>query len=266
MALIAWLATASMLKCWTEVCLPSANERCDCPRHSAHAQCFIPIRHELPFKSRLISLFSKSSFYIFAGQISRKSLGEKGNSLNVKLSANMPACAAVGCHNSTDKVGPMLNRPVDASFHGFPLQDRGLLKQGLHNLNRKDFKPSKSSKLCSAHFLPDCFFEETKSGDRKRKKRALKESAVPTEFEHRTTVGESETDTQRQRAQRQERRAQVVQYSSKLLHMGDLEFFGLVSIRNVPLTILCSSLHMFILCCQEFIYTGTTKTLRTPNN
>ncbi|XP_057705172.1 uncharacterized protein LOC130923456 [Corythoichthys intestinalis] len=102
----------------------------------------------------------------------------------------MPHCSAIGCTNRTDGK----HNPPDLSFHSFPTRDRGLLKKWLHNVGREMFTPTKASKLCSAHFLPDCFkvdvYEkyglESKERQR-RKRRLLEDDAVPTEFVHRST-------------------------------------------------------------------------------
>ncbi|XP_077585920.1 zinc finger MYM-type protein 1-like [Stigmatopora nigra] len=101
----------------------------------------------------------------------------------------MPHCSAIGCTNRTDGK----HNPPDLSFHSFPTKDGDLLTKWLHNVGRETFSPTKASKLCSAHFLPDCFkvdvYEkyglESKERQR-RKRRLLANDAVPTEFGHRS--------------------------------------------------------------------------------
>ncbi|XP_077470343.1 zinc finger MYM-type protein 1-like [Stigmatopora argus] len=101
----------------------------------------------------------------------------------------MPHCSAIGCTNRTDGK----HNPPDLSFHSFPMRDRDLLTKWLHNVGRETFSPTKASRVCSAHFLPDCFkvdvyekygLESTERGRRKR--RLLANHAVPTEFGHRS--------------------------------------------------------------------------------
>ena len=70
----------------------------------------------------------------------------------------MPGCAAVGCNNSGVKERPLGER---LSFHAFPLRrDKDLLRQWLEKMGRKDFVPTKDSRLCWDHFLPSCFEED----------------------------------------------------------------------------------------------------------
>ncbi|KAK7174664.1 hypothetical protein R3I93_001771 [Phoxinus phoxinus] len=77
-------------------------------------------------------------------------------------------CCAYNCRN-TD----VSNKTV--SFHKFPLKDHSLLKQWLHKLRWKDWKPTPNSKICSFHFEKKCLFED---GKRTR----LHSWAVPTIF------------------------------------------------------------------------------------
>jgi hypothetical protein len=62
--------------------------------------------------------------------------------------ANMVFCAAFNCRNSS-KSG--------VSFFSFPLRDEKRCKEWLRLMKRKDFTPTAASKLCSAHFSPQCF-------------------------------------------------------------------------------------------------------------
>ncbi|XP_077577711.1 uncharacterized protein LOC144199749 isoform X1 [Stigmatopora nigra] len=96
----------------------------------------------------------------------------------------MPQCSAFGCRNRSDG---KYNNPPDVSFHTFPLRNEGLIKIWLQNVGRGEFTPSKSSKICSAHFRPSCFqsyqYEKYGLDDTERpKRRMLKDDAVPTEF------------------------------------------------------------------------------------
>lgn len=83
----------------------------------------------------------------------------------------MPSyCSAFGCNNSGAG-----NKNV--SFHSFPLKNKNLIKVWLAKIKRKNFKPSKYSKICSDHFEPECFKIEMFSG-----RRHLTVDAVPTKF------------------------------------------------------------------------------------
>lgn len=97
----------------------------------------------------------------------------------------MPYCVAVGCKNAS---GGKYAVP-GLSWHTFPLANRPLLDQWLHNMSRKHFFPSKTSRLCGAHFTEDSFIKDLYQewiGKRSfRPKKLLKAGAVPTVFSHR---------------------------------------------------------------------------------
>uniref|UniRef100_A0A8C5D2I7 THAP domain-containing protein 1 n=1 Tax=Gouania willdenowi TaxID=441366 RepID=A0A8C5D2I7_GOUWI len=58
------------------------------------------------------------------------------------------------------------------STHAFPLNNPALCKQWVKNVGREDFIPSKTSRLCSAHFEESCFQVDIA--------KKLKPDAVPT--------------------------------------------------------------------------------------
>ena len=97
----------------------------------------------------------------------------------------MPCCAAWGCHNrlETDK---------NFSYHHFPdkIKKTKPLKKWLQNNERTDdFKVSKYTVLCSAHFEPHMFQRNLKAEIQNNvPKRMLKEDAVPTLFVHRKEI------------------------------------------------------------------------------
>ena len=79
----------------------------------------------------------------------------------------------------------------NVTFHSFPLNDKKLLKIWLKNIARKDFTPTKYSRLCSLHFKVEDFREDssdqTQSRKRRRKdmkllNRRLKKDAIPSIF------------------------------------------------------------------------------------
>lgn len=87
-------------------------------------------------------------------------------------SSEMPlACVALGCINKSSSSRGTL------SFHRFPFTQPDLLEKWLTNMRRDDFVPTKSSYLCSNHFVPEMYAKCTKNG-----RRILKNGAIPTEF------------------------------------------------------------------------------------
>ena len=98
-------------------------------------------------------------------------------------------CAAIHCKSGYDcKV-----KNVDLSFHSFPLHSNKLTMEWLKRLPRKDFKPSKYSRLCSLHFKPEDFALDSSDIKQRRKrkrddvkllKRRLKPDAVPCVFDN----------------------------------------------------------------------------------
>jgi THAP domain-containing protein 1/3 len=90
-------------------------------------------------------------------------------------------CSAYGCKSGYD--GHKNESRV--SFHSFPL-DSDLCDKWIRANPRKDFKPSKHSRLCSLHFRECDFVEEHFDSNLRRKystdkldKRYLKKDAVP---------------------------------------------------------------------------------------
>ncbi|XP_064605163.1 uncharacterized protein LOC135470263 isoform X2 [Liolophura sinensis] len=111
----------------------------------------------------------------------------------------MPTCWAIGCSNVQGKAGKNRNKTTSGeplpeneklSFHRFPFTKPDLLKQWLQNVGRKwrSDHASSSMCLCSVHFLKDCFEFDTfghlmlTEKERLKRKRRLKEDAVPTLF------------------------------------------------------------------------------------
>ena len=95
----------------------------------------------------------------------------------------MPACAETGC---TCRTGS--GQKHGRRFYSFPLKKPDLLKKWLANMERTSFVPTKSSRLCSAHFLDSCYKEDLYAkymgvAEGEKRLRLLKEDAVPTEFE-----------------------------------------------------------------------------------
>jgi len=102
-------------------------------------------------------------------------------------------CAAFGCksgYKGHEQTG------VKITFHSFPLNNKDLCDKWIRANPRKDFVPSKHSKLCSLHFQPTDFIDkcmDTNSARRQHKSVAhgdklslpyLKEYAVPSIFQN----------------------------------------------------------------------------------
>ena len=89
-------------------------------------------------------------------------------------------CAAFGCNNNS-KDHPQL------SFHLFP-KDKKLSKCWEGKINRKNWKPSSTSRICSAHFNSSCYTLESSNSFRSeiqcnsKVRRVLKPISVPTNF------------------------------------------------------------------------------------
>ena len=70
---------------------------------------------------------------------------------------NLTTDTSVSTAGTSDSATAELSLERKRSFHSFPLQNKALLKQWLHNMRRANFIPTKLSKLCSDHFSPECF-------------------------------------------------------------------------------------------------------------
>ncbi|XP_065324126.1 THAP domain-containing protein 1-like isoform X1 [Gordionus sp. m RMFG-2023] len=80
----------------------------------------------------------------------------------------MSFCCAISCNSksSNDR----------KSFHRFPLKNHILLSKWLKAINRKNFNPTKYSKICGDHFTIDSFIPSVTG------LRSLKEGSIPTIF------------------------------------------------------------------------------------
>ncbi|CAK6979695.1 THAP domain-containing protein 5-like isoform X1 [Scomber scombrus] len=79
------------------------------------------------------------------------------------------SCSAFGCTRRPAK-------DSTAQFFRFPLSDEIRVKKWVMNVRRRNWMPSRSSRLCCAHFEENQFFLDIKG------KRRLKDTAVPTIF------------------------------------------------------------------------------------
>jgi len=98
-------------------------------------------------------------------------------------------CAAAGCKSGYDKTEE--SSGVKVSFHAFPLNNKDMCDKWIRANPRKDFVPSKHSKLCSLHFKPSDFVEIRRDSNKQRMKtyadgqlscRYLKDDDVPSVF------------------------------------------------------------------------------------
>ena len=95
----------------------------------------------------------------------------------------MPSCSVVTC-----KSGYHAHcTPKEVQWFLFPLENfrnnsKVLLEKWKSRLNRKDFIPTKNSRICSLHFKNEDYIPESENKDRfgrKLKKRRLKPNAAP---------------------------------------------------------------------------------------
>ena len=87
----------------------------------------------------------------------------------------MPRCAVVNCHCGYDGF------PTPGRWFKVP-KSQARRDQWEFRMNRKDFKITEHTQICSIHFKEDDYIPECENKDssgRKRKKRHLKSSAVP---------------------------------------------------------------------------------------
>ncbi|KAL4082634.1 hypothetical protein QTP88_029695 [Uroleucon formosanum] len=79
---------------------------------------------------------------------------------------------AYGCTNRRQKENGI-------HFHRFPLKRPEVLKKWLHEIRRKNFTPNQYSYLCSEHFTPSDYLNESRP---ELDKKLLKDEAVPSVF------------------------------------------------------------------------------------
>ena len=75
-------------------------------------------------------------------------------------------CCAINCRSGYTGE----NKDPDVTFHSFPLHDKQLLQGWLKRIARKDFTPTKYSRLCSLHFKPEDFVKESNDQQIRRRK------------------------------------------------------------------------------------------------
>ena len=102
-------------------------------------------------------------------------------------------CAGFGCKSGYEGHSQQ-DAGIKIAFHKFPIANKELCDRWIRANPRKDFIPTKHSRLCSLHFQPTDFVENRtdKKASRKRKysallgeklsRRYLKEDAVPSIF------------------------------------------------------------------------------------
>ncbi|GFX68855.1 uncharacterized protein TNCV_3865541 [Trichonephila clavipes] len=86
-----------------------------------------------------------------------------------------PRCVARGCNS-----GKCERTCLTVSHYRFPLRNPILLKIWLRKINRKNFKPTTRSRLCSDHFEENCFVYI--GPERTNIRKILKRNSIPTKF------------------------------------------------------------------------------------
>ena len=113
-------------------------------------------------------------------------------------------CCAINCRSGYTGE----NNDPDVTFHSFPLHDKQLLQGWLKRIARKDFAPTKYSRLCSLHCKPeDAVAESNDLRIRQRKnqssallvKKRLKGNVLPSIFKNVPSYYECEDAPSRSR-------------------------------------------------------------------
>ena len=101
-------------------------------------------------------------------------------------------CSAFGCKSGYTTSNKADNNTI--SFHSYRLRNEALLQKWTKNNPRKNFIPTRNSKLCNLHFKDsDFIMSSTDSNKRRNKnakvliKRRLRDDAVPTIFKSNDT-------------------------------------------------------------------------------
>jgi THAP domain-containing protein 1/3 len=102
-------------------------------------------------------------------------------------------CIAFDCKTGYAKQdGGSDDNNIKPTLHSFP-KDKVVFDKWIKALSRKDFIPSRNSRVCSKHFLPSDFVEVSqdsniyrtkKQTERKLNLRYLKDDAVPSIFDN----------------------------------------------------------------------------------
>ena len=93
------------------------------------------------------------------------------------LKFTMPTCCVYKCDSASSAKNACQTFPLP------PETSPNLRKQWLDRINRKNFKPTDSARVCILHFSEDAFISEEENKDssgRTRKRPRLKPLAVPT--------------------------------------------------------------------------------------
>lgn len=104
----------------------------------------------------------------------------------------MVYCAAFNCTNGSSKNQPQQEK---VAFFSFP-EKNPFRQSWIVKVKRKNWQPSKSSKLCSKHFEESCFEQNIalmESVGCKPSRLRLKNDAVPTLFLYSSTENEKKT-------------------------------------------------------------------------
>ena len=107
-------------------------------------------------------------------------------------------CAAFGCRSGYQGCPGIKEDGTKVTFHSFPIHNPELCGKWVRANPRKDFTPTKHSKLCSLHFQPSDFIQEWRDSNAARQKRnaavsekpkrvILKDNAVPSVFSNAPT-------------------------------------------------------------------------------
>ena len=97
-------------------------------------------------------------------------------------------CCVPGCYNNSKK------HKGKFSFYNFP-GDQTLRRQWLHNISRKDFRPTTGHRVCSAHFEGGSFENEARRPQISKTKHSISKTKHPNLavlYKHETNVNTAE--------------------------------------------------------------------------
>ena len=151
----------------------------------------------------------------------------------------MVYCAAFNCKNGSSKNHETQQK---VSFFSFP-ENKRMRDIWIEKIRRKNWKPTKSSKLCSQHFESSCFvqnFEAMQSVGWTAGRLRLKKDAVPTIFEYSvepTSVASKRKQPTNVRTAFEKRRRQevniIVIVSNICLHLSKTKLYSITKLKTI---------------------------------
>lgn len=137
----------------------------------------------------------------------------------------MVYCVAFNCKNGSSK---NQSKAEKVGFFSFPAKNP-LRQAWVDKVKRKDWNPSKRSKLCSAHFEACCFVQNPgvlKSLGWRPTRLRLKKDAIPTIFDYsRSKVGDKRKPEATRNAYAKRRKLEVKSCSQAVFNVIIVHYF-----------------------------------------